>query len=791
MHIRLRCHGSDQGRYGWWLIGLMVLVLMARPIHANASQAALVLTAKGGTLSAAPALQILEDPSQQLTLPQLFEPVMADRFVANSTATPSFGRSASAFWVRFTLIDQSDLQWYIFSDSLLGADYDLYLVSGQQVVTAQYAQKLAWYRRPAWALHLPAKQAIQVYIRATNGNSAFNLPVELVESSVFLERSSLNYRLYASIYAAGLVLALYNLFLFFTVRDKSYLFLVVHILAIVMIAHISNPVSTTLSQLQKTDSYFFTAPFYVATVSFFLLTRQLLQTQARLPRLDTILLGGSWLGVLLIPITGWLPSPTLVANNVSAIAILILFGVSAVAARKGDWIARYFFGIFLLVMLFVLPNVLTLVFRVKAWNLNAFYVTFMPLGHIIFSLLLSMVQTQRVRQMREAMHRAEAASQAKSSFLAVMSHELRTPINAITGLGTLLRLTSLNPQQQDYVDKLDYSSQHISRLVGNVLDMAKIESQSFQLDNKLFQLRTIIRHLHDLLADKAQQKGLQLRFEESGEITETLLGDRVRLMQVLVNLLTNAIKYTSTGQVQLAVKKVSSPDPAWVGVYFEVSDTGMGIPADKLAHIFEAFCQLETTPSTTREGVGLGLTICQRLVGLMGGRLLVESVPGKGSRFFFTLCLQQVQAHEQAVSPKVFATRLPENMRILLVDDDDINRFVGQKLLQQLGAQVVLAIDGQSTLMQLRQQTFDLVLLDLSMPDMSGFEVLHWIRHQATNPHVVVIVLTAHATSEAEQLSLQAGADAFMTKPFNYQDLLALIQRLHLYPVQSRKSVCV
>ena len=130
-------------------------------------------------------------------------------------------------------------------------------------------------------------------------------------------------------------------------------------------------------------------------------------------------------------------------------------------------------------------------------------------------------------------------------------------------------------------------------------------------------------------------------------------------------------------------------------------------------------------------------------------------------------------------------------MRILLVDDDDINRFVGQKLLQQLGAQVVLAIDGQSTLMQLRQQTFDLVLLDLSMPDMSGFEVLHWIRHQATNPHVVVIVLTAHATSEAEQLSLQAGADAFMTKPFNYQDLLALIQRLHLYPVQSRKSVCV
>ncbi|WMP19448.1 ATP-binding protein [Thiothrix lacustris] len=394
---------------------------------------------------------------------------------------------------------------------------------------------------------------------------------------------------------------------------------------------------------------------------------------------------------------------------------------------------------------------------------------------------MSVVQAERVRILREAMYRAEAANQAKSNFLATMSHELRTPINAITGLSTLLRLTRLDAQQQEYVSKLELSSRHMSQLVGDMLDMAKIESDHFQLSIAPFRLNITLRQIHDLLMDKARNKGLQLVFEGTETVTETLLGDRVRLSQIVINLLDNAIKYSAAGTVTLTVHKQPCADKGKLFVYFSINYAGVGIPPGKLVGIFDTFAQLDN-PHTFHNGVGLGLAISREFVAHMGGDLAAESTLGEGSHFFFTLPFKVVAkevGYTPPVSNGVLSCRVLCGISILLVDDDDdIGRLVGQKLLQSLGALVTVAADGQSSIQQLQQSSFDIVLLDICMDDLSGFEVMNWICQYAPNSKIPIIVLTAHVTLAVERQCQDAGANAFLGKPFELLDLYRVIHRV-------------
>ncbi|UOG92497.1 MAG: hypothetical protein L3K52_01880 [Candidatus Thiothrix sulfatifontis] len=243
-----------------WLAGLL-LFLLSQVTVADAST--LILTDSHDTVSAAPFMAILEDPSRQLTLQQVASAAFDAKFTANTSQNaPSFGRSRSAYWVRFTLINQSSLKWYALSDALLEDEYDFHLLSEGQEVTAQYAAPVTGYRRPAWSLALPHGIPLEIYVRATNGDSAFRLPVDLVTADAMLERSKESYRLYAAIYGAMLVLAAYNLFLFFALREPSYLSLVAHILSMATVAHLANPVFEGIGFLHDTGSHFFTTPLY-------------------------------------------------------------------------------------------------------------------------------------------------------------------------------------------------------------------------------------------------------------------------------------------------------------------------------------------------------------------------------------------------------------------------------------------------------------------------------------------------------------------------------------------------
>ncbi len=309
--------------------------------------------------------------------------------------------------------------------------------------------------------------------------------------------------------------------------------------------------------------------------------------------------------------------------------------------------------------------------------------------------------------------------------------------------------------------------------MGNVLDIAKIESNSLELQQEPFQLSIVMRQVHDLTNNQAQKKGLSLAFIGHDAITETLLGDRLRLTQILTNLLQNALRYTVEGSVTCTVQRHVTTEPRQLRLSFSVRDTGIGIAAEKLSTIFDEFTQAKPTSNLSQDGIGLGLAISSRLVTCLGGTLAVESTVGQGSHFFFTLPFYI--AHTEASAAHQPLCQLPQGIRILLVDDEFMNRLLGYELLSSQGGKVEVAADGQSALLYLQQHAFDVVLLDINLPDMSGFDVLQWIRQHSPNANIPVIALTAHTNAEVGQQCLAAGMNGFLHKPSDWQRLCQII----------------
>lgn len=386
---------------------------------------------------------------------------------------------------------------------------------------------------------------------------------------------------------------------------------------------------------------------------------------------------------------------------------------------------------------------------------------------------------QLEQQVAQRTQELQTAKNAQEQFIATMSHELRTPLHAIVGLSGLLRTASPAAKQEDYLERLHTAAQHQLHLVGNVLDMAKTNSSNLQLEAQPFRLLLAIRTLSGLITPLAQQKGLALVLQVDKSLEDiTLLGDRLRLTQVLMNLLGNAVKYTRYGTVTFIVTAVEQ-SMTHCKVRFMVEDTGIGIPADKLESLFEPFSQVSGQASLQQGGVGLGLAISKRLVAAMGGELYVSSQPDEGSQFTFAVSF--AIAAPLAATPLVDITvaPLPAGLRVLLVDDAEMNRFVGAEMLHNMGVDdVVLAPDGELALLQLQQQDFDVVLLDISMPGMSGFDVTRWLRRHGRNPQLPVIALSSHVLPEVQQEGIAAGMDAFLGKPFEYAELAAAFQQV-------------
>ncbi len=369
---------------------------------------------------------------------------------------------------------------------------------------------------------------------------------------------------------------------------------------------------------------------------------------------------------------------------------------------------------------------------------------------------------------RQAREEAEQANRAKSEFLANMSHEIRTPMNGVMGMIHLARLRATDAALLEYLDLADKSAMHLLGIVNDVLDLSKMEAGKVRLAHDLFSLRREIEAAVEPLQVAAAEKGLVLEQAVDPDLPDSLVGDAGRLRQILTNLVGNALKFTRKGRIGIHVSREGGAESAGRPQLFRftVTDTGIGIPAHRLPHIFDSFEQAHSQGLNVYGGTGLGLTISRQLVELMGGAIQVQSREGEGSAFTFTLRLETAQAVMEEDAVKAGPAR--RSLRILVAEDNQVNRVFIKELLESRGHATVLAGSGQEALEKLAHERFDLVLMDIRMPGMSGDEATRIIRNdppEGVDRNVPIIALTAYALKSEIDRYMESGFNAYMTKP--------------------------
>ena len=392
---------------------------------------------------------------------------------------------------------------------------------------------------------------------------------------------------------------------------------------------------------------------------------------------------------------------------------------------------------------------------------------------------------QKAQDLAEAMEQAQEANKTKNEFLARMSHEIRTPMNAIIGLTNLTLKTGLNKSQEDYLVKVRDSSRHLLSIINDILDFSKIEADRLELDKRDFMLNHVIDRVADMFGERSAGKGVELYYIIDRLTPLSLKGDSLRLGQILINLIANAVKFTDRGEVVVRVKPAEESAPEGrIRLLFSISDTGIGIPGEMIDYLFQPFTQIDGSVTRKYEGTGLGLSICRRLVEMMDGRIWVESQVGRGSTFFFTIMMDSPE------KDKDYILTLPQDLRglkTMIVDDNETGRLIMREVLQSFDFNVVSACSGQEILNLLKSkdsgQPFDLVILDWMMPEMNGFALAQKINNYslmtgARRPKIIMVTMYGRDDFFREKRKEEAGIDGFLQKPINSSELFNVVLEL-------------
>lgn len=397
---------------------------------------------------------------------------------------------------------------------------------------------------------------------------------------------------------------------------------------------------------------------------------------------------------------------------------------------------------------------------------------------------------QQAIDLERAKVQAEEASKAKSAFLAAMSHEIRTPMNGVLGMAELLTTTTLNAQQQNYLNVIGNSGRTLLRIIDDILDFAKIEARKFTIAKRVFNLQAMIAEVDLLFRPKSTTGTVNFITHFDCDVSRNLIGDPDRIKQILFNLLGNAFKFTDQGSVQLLVRCFPVEDRSGVELELVVKDTGAGISDENQARLFQEFTQVGESAQQIR-GTGLGLVITKNLVTLMEGTIGVSSMLGEGSEFRVRLPLKfdtaSIAAPQSGIEQPKAAASVACRARILVVEDNEVNQMVTKAMLDRLNCEVVVAENGLEAVNIYTDQPLDMILMDCNMPVMDGFEATRQIRalqRQKQAGHIPIVALTAHALEHIKQECLASGMDDHLSKPFNFAQIEQLLQRF--IPVESR-----
>ncbi|MDN3577757.1 response regulator [Chitinimonas viridis] len=787
-------------------------------------------------------IEVLEDPSRSLSLMDVQRPEYASRFETRPTKGDAlnFGLSDSAWWLRVKLrntgkqpdarlleIAYAHHEKIEFFQPLPGQGYSMLLSgSGLRFADRPYANR--FYVLP---LTVPAG-AEQTYYLKLESESSMDIPIRLWRSAAFAEHERRDYMGQAWYFGMVMAMGLFNLLLFVALRDQSYLLYVCFITSAAMSLACYNgvayeflwPNSPAWSKVSTMIG------FATTCIMLLLFMRRLLETARNVPVLDKVLLGV--VGLHLLQIIGFLYSfrtTIMPAIALDSATMLLVLAVGIVCLIRQQRSAAYFVVAFSVLLLAATMTGL------RSFGLlptNFITVNGMQFGSALEMLLLAfaladrfnsirlekekaqaealavnqeLVETlqsservleERVEQrthelmeandrlleqegaLRRAMLVAENASKLKSEFLANMSHEIRTPMNAVIGMAYLALKTELTAKQHDYVSKIHKAGVSLLTVLNDVLDFTKIEAGKLEMENVEFSLDEVLSNVATVTGQKAQDKSLEYLFQVPPNIPRHLVGDPLRLGQVLINLANNAIKFTERGEIHLSCRLVSH-HAGGVTLEFAVRDSGIGMTPQQAAQLFQPFTQADGSTTRKYGGTGLGLTICKRLVNMMGGEIRLESEVGIGSTFRFTASFGIARDTKPAPSARPVAL---QGLRALVADDNPVACEILADALLNLSIGADTARDGAEALLAIHDadadEPYDVVFCDWKMPRLDGIEVAEALnRAQLRHPPKFVLV-TAFGREEVRQHAEAAAVDGFLLKPINLSSLVDTLMPL-------------
>lgn len=735
----------------------------------------------------------LKDQKQHLTFEQITSPEFDKQFVKSEQNSPNFG-NVETVWNKFKIVNHSEKKWFLTVENYHIDTLTFYYSdpSGKyhKIVLGSswpFSERKYKVRQFIFDLPVPINDSAICYLKVEA--FVFQYPLTVVSEERFLEKNQ-NKNLALGIYFGFLILIiLFNSGIYISFRDKSCLYYILYVALTGMMLLEQEGLTAAFSG-EKLHFFWIKTSFIIAlaSASIFLFTKSFLETKKNAPLLHKIInyffLPGTFLAVI-FDLFGNKLAASISNQFFGFFGLIFLFVTALFIYQKGFKPARFY----LVASSFYFIGILVFILKTNAiLPHNNLTNASLEIGSILEMILFSFSLGDKinlVRHEKENVERklgiselekqsAEKSKEFKSQFLANMSHEIRTPMNAIIGMTNLTLSTSTTPKQQLYLNAVKKSSENLLVIINDILDLSKLEAGKMELETIPFRLADVIEQVHFCMQFKAEEKGLLLTRRIDSDVPPILIGDPLRLNQVLINLVGNAIKFTAKGEVKIIIEAEKEIKGS---VRFRIIDTGIGIPKDKIGLLFENFSQVDS--STTRKfgGTGLGLTISKTLIELHKGKIIVTSEEGKGSDFSFVI------PFETSNENNLESGNLQENdysslhgIKILVADDNKYNQIVAQDTLESLVKDVIVEIadNGKIAIEKHLANDYDIILMDIQMPEMSGTEATEYIRTKihGTKQVIPILALTASVLEKDIKRFLDCGMNGYIPKPFKREELL-------------------